>query len=324
MMTDRRKFIAALEALAVGTLAGCIDLGGWPPMAGRSPTARFSMDAVDDTDIARRGLSGGADDDAPLRDRLLRDIRDDDEATVGETDPPLPDDRPVFYDGTVYHLDREVTGETPATRLGVDMNIVDGDEPEGRTVAFSDLPAVDRRVFERYGLADGTPVDISTSLLYPQSDVEQSELIPETEADQTTPPWVIIEWPDVRAEWVVHESMNTSMKRYRYTVAETSPPSEIGADIREQFEWVLSDLSAAERDIVGAAIEEDGYVVGPDENPPPALQSLVDRFNGHDRVSYDGNTEWTDGVSGDYLARYEGTVYWITLSVRESKFGTSE
>ena len=317
MMTTRRTFTAAFGALAVGTLAGCLDLGGWPPMAGRSPTVRFSMDAVDDAEIARRELYWDPNDDSPLRDRLLRDIRDDGEVTVGETDPPLPDDRPVFYDGTVYHLDREVTGEMPATRFWVGITIVDGDEPEGRTVAFSDLPAVDRRVFERYGFADGDPVGISTSLLYPQSEVEQSALVPETNI-------VIIEWPDARAEWVVHESANTSLKRYRYTVAETNPPAEIGADIRERFGWVLSDLSAAERDIVGAVIEEDEYVVGPDENPPPALQSLVDRFDGHDRVNYDGNTEWTDDVSGDYLARYEGTVYWITLSIRESKFGTSE
>ena len=286
-------------------------------MAAELPTASLSMEPVEDAGIPPRVLytvtpeygSGRRTPEAALIDRIEREGV----ATTERTRPPLPEDRPLAYDGTVYRLAHEVTGETPATRFSVKVDIVTGDEREGRTVAFSDLPAVDRGVFERNGLASGEVVGIGTTLLYTEREVERSTLVPETNVS-------VIEWASgAEAEWVVDEGYETTLNTYRYTIEGTTPASEYGARIRERSAWELPKLPEAERDVVEAAIE-DRYVVPPDETPPPALESLVERFRPHDRVE-ESSSEYRDGVSGPYLVRYGGEVCWTRLSIRPSAFG---
>ena len=286
-------------------------------MAAELPTASLSMEPVEDAAIPPRVLytvtpeygSGRRTPEAALLDRIEREGT----ATTERTRPPLREDRPLAYDGTVYRLAYEVTEETPATRFSVKVDIVTGDEREGRTIEFSELPAVDREVFERNGLASGEVVGIGTTLLYTEQEVEQSTLVPETNVS-------VIEWDTgSEAEWVVDDAYETTLNTYRYTIEGTTPASEYGARVRERFAWALPELPDAERDIVEAAVE-DRYVVPPDETPPPALESLVERFRPHDRVE-ESTSEYRDGVSGPYLVRYGGEVYWTRLSVRPSAFG---
>ena len=316
----------ALLASGVGLLplAGCLSAipGGGSGLAGSNgaaevPTASLSMESVGDADIPARVLytvtaeygNGKRTPEAALIDRAEREGS----ATVERTRPPLPEDRPLAYGETVYRLAYEVTEETPAIRFSVKVDIVNGDERAGRTVRFADLPAVDREVFERNGLASGEVVGVGTTLLYTEREVERSALVPETDV-------AVIEWGSgSEAEWVVDDAHETTLSTYRYTVERATPASEHGREVRERFAWELSDLDDAEREVVESAIG-DRYVVAPDETPSPTLASLVERFRPHDRVE-ESSSEYRDGVSGPYLVRYDGETYWTRLSVRPSAFG---
>lgn len=304
--------------------AGCLSAapGGGSGAAGSNgaaelPTASLSMEPIDDAGIPSRVLYDatpeGSGERTPGRELLDR-LERDGSATVEGTRPPLPGDRPLVYGGTVYRLAYEVTAETPATRFSVTVDVVNGDEREGRTVAFADLPAVDREVFERNGLASGEVVGVGTTLLYTDAEAERSALVPETDVS-------VIEWASGgEAEWVVDDAHGTTLDTYRYTVEGTTPASEFGARVRERFVWELSGLSDAERGIVEAAVE-DRYVVPPEEAPPRALESLVERFRPHDRVE-ESTSEYRDRLSGPYLVRYDGDPYWTRLSARPSAFGS--
>ena len=319
----RRALLASCAALL--PLAGCLSTvtGGGAGAAGSSlsaeaPTASLSMEPVEDAELPARVLyavapaygNGERTPEAALIDRVEREGS----ATTDRTRPPLPEDRPLAYGDTVYRLGYEVTEETPATRFSVKVDIVNGGEREGRAVEFSDLPPVDREAFERKGLASGEVIGIGTTLLYTDSEAERSALVPESDVS-------VIEWGSgSEAEWVVDGAHETTLRTYRYTVEETTPTSEYGRGIRERFAWDLAGLSDAERGVVGAAVE-DRHVVAPDETPSPALESLVERFRPHDRVE-ESSSEYRDGVSGPYLVRYGGELYWTRLSVRPSAFGS--
>ena len=163
-------------------------------------------------------------------------------------------------------------------------------------------------------IASGEVVGIGTTLLYTESEVERSALVPGTDVS-------VIEWDSgSKAEWVVDDAHGTTLHTYRYTVEGTTPASEYGREVRERFAWELSGLDDAERGIVEAAIE-DRYVVAPDETPSPAVSSLVERFRPHDGVE-ESNPEYRDGVSGPYLLDYDGGLYWSRLSVRPPALGT--
>jgi len=311
------------SGIALLPLAGCLSaVPGESGAAGSNaaaelPTFRLAMETIDVAEIPARMLysvtpdgSGKPTPESELLDRAEREGS----ATVERTRPPLPEDRPLAYGGTVYRLAYEVTEETPATRFSVKVDVVDGDEREGRTVRFPELPAVDRTVFERNGLASGEVVGIGTTLLYTDSEVERSVLVPETDVS-------VIEWDSgSQAEWVVDDDHRTTLHTYRYTVQATTPAGEYGREVRERFGWELSGLDGAEREIIEAAIE-DRYVVAPDETPSPAVASLVERFRPHDRVE-ESTSEYRDDVGGPYLLGYDEELYWARLSVRPSALDT--
>jgi hypothetical protein len=228
-----RRRALLTSGVALLPLAGCPSAvpGGGAGAAGSNaaaepPTARLSMDAIEDAEIPSRLLydvtSEGSDERTPGSERLDR-LERDGSATVDRTRPPLPDDQPLVYGDTVYRLASEVTAGTPAIRFSVTVDVVTRDEREGRTVRFSKLPAVDREVFERNGLASGEVLGIGTTLLYTEAEVERSALVPET-------------------------TLNT----YRYTVEGTTPASEYGREARERSAWGLSGVSDPEREIPDA------------------------------------------------------------------------
>jgi hypothetical protein len=290
------------------------------------------MEPVDDDRIAEKVLGfvtpeyegGQRTTEATIIEEAVRDGA----ATVERARIPLRTDGPVVYEGTVYWLDHEVVEEVPATWFHVIVDVVTGDGPPGRTVTFADLPAVDREALATRGLDEGEDIGVGTSLLYTDEQADRSVLVPETDI-------AVIEWENGnRASWAVDGSHETTRKTYRYTITETTPASEYGADIREQYAWELSELSDAERRIVEAAVRVERraggtpegtldrpHVVGPAETPSTAMVSLIGRFRAHEHAPGSGSSA-TERVSGHYLVRYDGTVYWTYLDVRESAFGS--
>ena len=307
----RRRVLATAAALLPTALAGC----GGSSLAGSSgvayaPSAALRMTAVDDAGIARRALYSFEDPDSERR-AVVADVAANGSATVEARagDPPLPADEPLVYGDGVYRLSHEVTGTRPMRGFSVTINPIREGDPEPKaseTVAFEDLPAVDRAQFERLGFVEERPFGIGTGFDYAAAEVERSALVPEPERP-------VVVWPDGPARVAVDDSWAYDLATYRYTGERLSSAAAHGADLRERHAFDLSGLSAAERDIVRAAVDADegyGYAVPHDERPSEAFGTLVDRFRGHDRV----RGAAANG-SGVYLARYDGTVYWTRLTV---------
>lgn len=206
--------------------------------------------------------------------------------------------------------------ETPATKYSVKVDIVTGSVTEADAIQFADLPAVDQEEFSAHGLADGDPVGVGTTFLYTDAERHQSVLVPESEYSYLT-------WDDgTEAEWVVDDAYDTTLNTYRYTADQVTTAADYGQQMRERFAFELSGLPEVQRDIVETAITDGQYIVGPDETPPDALVALADRFRGHEQAH--GLDETGEGdLSGTYLVRYQGDVYWTTLVIQRDALQTT-
>ena len=323
----RRTLLGAAASLLPAALAGCT---GEHPVGvssgvGRAPTASLEMRALSDAELPTRVLYTVENEWSRSRRAGLLDRILDGGATVSGTDPPLPADRHLSYDDAVYRLTREVTERTPATRYSVKIDVVQDDSvPDSETVNFSDLPKVDREIFAENGYAGGDVVGIGTTLLYTDAERERSALVPDSE-------YSVIVWDDGdRAEWVVDDASDTTLKTYRYVAERVAAAAEYGRRMRERFAFEFSNLSEEEVEIVESAVGQTasgattataGYVVGAETTAPPAMVSLASRFR--DREQARGLDEPGEGdLNGSYLVRYDGEVYWTRLAVYGEQFAT--
>lgn len=274
------------------------------------------MERLSDAELAEEVLhtvdaeDGGDGERGPL----FADIVDGG-ATTRRVQQPLPADRHLGYEGNVYELSVEITEETPATRFSVLVDIVTDSVVESETIRFEELPEVDKKQFAAHGLADGDPIGIGTTFLYTDAEVEQSILVPDSE-------YSYIQWDDdTEAEWVVDDAFETTVNTYRYTASQVATMAEYGRQIRERFAFELSGLPAAQREIVQTAIEEGEYVVESEETPSGALAGLVDHFREQEQAHALDETGEGD-LSGPYLVRFDGEVYWTILIVSAGTFET--
>ena len=305
----RRRSLLATAAMSLPPLvAGCTGPGG-ESNAAEIATARLKMTTIADADLPPKVLhtvrpTEGDNSRTRLLDRIL-----DGGATTKATRPPFPEQRHLAYQDGVYELSFEVIEETLATRYAVTVDIVTGTVREADAIQFADLPQVDREKFAGKGLADGDPVGVGTTFLYTDAEREHSVLVPESEYSYIT-------WADgTEAEWAVDDADETTLNTYRYSGEQVTTAAAYGRRMRERFTFELSGPSAAERDILETAIANDSYVVGSDEPLSDGFRALADRFRGHEQAH--GLDEDGEGdLSGPYLVRYEGDVYWTSLVVR--------
>lgn len=316
----RRVLLTSVATIIPSVLAGCSALSsfnGSTPIA-TVPTARLTMTAMNDTELLSDGLfAGGITDTGPNADLLDRIL--DNGATVTETRPPLPEHRHLLYDGMVYRLSHTVIERTPATIYSVKVDIPEGsagkNEDEDKTIRFDDLPAVDRQTFAENGLASGETIGVGTAFLYTDAERKRSVLVPESN-------YSYIVWEDgSRAEWIVDDATDTTLKTYRYTAKQIATAKEYGRRLRERFAFELSNLSDAQRDIIETTITEDQYLVASGETPPSALVSLADRFRNHEQA-HRLNENGDGDLSGSYIVRYENTTYWTMFVVSSESFPT--
>ncbi|REA00512.1 hypothetical protein DEQ92_19770 [Haloferax sp. Atlit-6N] len=314
----RRALLAAAASSLPAIVAGCTSLGGFSGSnaVAEAPTARLELTTIADAKLPTKVLyavrpAEGNDATAQLFDRIL-----DGGTKAKATRPPLPKQQHIAYQEAVHELSYEVVEETPATRYSVKVDIVTDSVVEAESIQFADLPEVDQQEFAEHGLADGDPVGIGTTFLYTDTEREQSVLVPESEYSYIT-------WGDeTEAEWVVDDAYDTTLNTYRYTAEHVATAAGYGQQMRERFAFDLSGLSEAQREIVETAIADGQYIVGPDETPSDALVALADRFRGHEQAH--GLDEDGEGdLSGTYLVRYQGDVYWTTLVVQRDAFQTT-
>jgi len=273
------------------------------------------MEAVTDADIGQRVTSGYGIEESNRRYEVVSEAVANGTTTRNGTEPPLANDSSVAYDGAVYELRYEVVESRPATRFTITLEPLDPDPEPGAVVEYEALPAVDRRKFEERGF-DGDFLGFVTGLLYLDSEIPESALVPEPERP-------VVEWRDgTRGRFSVDGAVERPLETYRYTARTLyESTADLGATVREREAFALSGLSEAERGIVEEATG-GRYLVSPDEEPPDAMRELAARFRPRGEVrtlpEREETTEGTPGVgraSGTYLVRYEGRVYWTVLRI---------
>lgn len=306
----RRDLLTTTGAAVAVTLAGCTGEGLSSGDA-QLPPATFRMDVVDDAELPPKVLYTVGIEGPARRAELMAEIVDGG-TTVNRTRPPLPEDRHIYYDDTVYQLSYEIIEQTPATSYQIRVDIVQGTVTEAETIAFSDLPAVDRKKFAAHGWDDGGTFGFGTSLLYTHAERNKSALVPDSE-------YAYIGWGDgSEAAWFVDDSSETTLYTYEYSAAQYSTATEYGRRMREQLSFELSGLSDAESAIIQTAIDEKRYTVARDETPSPAFRSLADRFRDQEQA-HDLAADGEGDLSGPYLVQYGGAVYWTVLDINTER-----
>jgi hypothetical protein len=282
------------------------------------------MRPITDAGIARRVTVAIDREGDSERARMLATAAPNGSATTNGTRPLLEDGDRVVHDGTVYRLAVAVTASRPATHYQVTINDLAYDgvttEPGAERVRFADLPAVDRQQFRAVGLGDGNPLGIGTTFRYTDAEHERSVLVPE-------PEYSVVVWgPDRRARFAVDGTRGVTSRTYRYTVSRVADADGYGRRLRREYGFELTGLSAAERDVVEAATEtDDRFTVPPTATPTEGIRSLSERFRPQmSPLSVrEPDREHSGQVSGSYVVRYDGTVYWTQLYADESAFGTT-
>lgn len=261
---NRREFLASGAALSLAVAGGCTGCAA-------SVNASLSMEAVTDAEIGERVTSGYHIEESNPRYDVVTDTVANGTATPNGTEPPLANGTSVAYDGSVYELRYEIIESRPATRFTITLNPVDGDPDPAEVVEYDALPEVDRRTFEERGF-DGDFLGFVTGLLYLDSELPESALVPEPERS-------VIEWPDgTRGRFSVDGSAERPLETYRYTATTLYESTvDLGATVRERYAFALTGLSDAERAIVEEAAGGE-YLVPPDEEPPGAMRRLAARF----------------------------------------------
>jgi len=275
------------------------------------------MESIDASGVAER-LHRPLEPGSPESD-LFERARTNGSATNERIRPRLRDDDVIVADGTVYRVQLRVTDQEPALVVPIKLNDLAYDGvtvgPDDERIQFSELPAVDRRVFREHDLADGELMGIGTSLVYTESAVEQSVLVP-------TPEYTIIVWgPDTRGRFTVRgEPREEQLSTYRYTFeTEAESARDYGERVIEEYAVSFADVSAAEADILATASErDDGYAVERGQTPSEAFQSVTDRFRDVqevDAVRDDVDSTDEERRAGTYLVRYDGGLYWTHLGI---------
>lgn len=314
---QRRPLLTGVGIGVGAALGGCLGLGGSQTLGAELPAASLEMTARTDAELPFEVLYDTRDTNG-RREELLATVADSGTATVETTrEPPLPVDSPVAGEGEVWKLSAEVTQETPATSYSVLLDIVQGTVVEARSVAFGDLPTVDREKFAVRGFDEGEVVGIGTSMLYTDEERAKSALVPEPAFDYIT-------WENGNhATWQVDGLTETSIKTYRYTAESSTPLAAYGAAMRKQLGFSFDSLSTDERDIIKQAVD-GGFSVETGRTPTAAFESLAARFEGRPRLRalYEEAND-DPGGWGRYLVAYDGSHYATRLYQRPSEDATA-
>lgn len=309
----RREFLVTGATLTIAASGGCT---GCVP----APKANLSMTETDDLGIARE-VTYPIEEDGP-RSNFVSNAVENGTTVVNDTEARFPENRSFVYQEAIYQLTYDITDSRPARVFHFTLNRAEGEVNESEVIQFDDLPAVDREKFASRGLAEDPFLGIGSSLLYYEPEVPKSMLVPD-------PEYTVIEWDaETQGRFTVDGSYDTTVNTYQYSAEQVhSSAAKFGRTIREQHEFTLSGLSDGERTIVTEAIEnERGWVLMPDESPPDALYSLIDRFSKRQAVlrEWEDEDDRAEGPSGNYIVRYDDTLYWTGFGVDLNALTESE
>jgi len=284
-----RRHVLAIAALAVlAGLAGCSAEGSlsMQPVPNESAIAEQASVSLDSFDGADRALIAGA-------------IDDEGPTATGER-PPIEPDRPIAAADGYHRLSWSIVANETRTRYGVRFD-VDPNGTSGRSIAYEDLPAVDRdhvpfdELREMLDREDG-PRAIGFSEIYTADEREESVLVPDTEYETLL--------VDGRPVAIANDGeREVTVHTYRYDAERVAPSAAAFAgDLRSEYAFTLTGLTDAEREIVTQSMADTYYQSADDE----AWSRLVDRFR-------DERPVYADVETREYLVSYEGEQYWVEL-----------
>jgi len=283
----RRTFLATAATALPIALAGCAH-----------PTdGSLSMREMGDDAALAEQYAGETEGLPPERKALL------DAAIAGESPtregvyPPYERDRPVEYEGSYYAIGYEIADTHTETLYDVEIDYDPAESPSS-VIEYRDLPEADRNALGELippdeDVPDNEGVDIGRTYRYPED--AESVLLDG-------------QYGGVRHEGqtyrvTVEANREVTVNTYEYSAEKVADStSALGQQLRERYLFTLSDLSEGERDIVAEAVDGTYFPEGELET----FRTLADRFRAHDAV--DG-----DEYGGDWLVRYDGTVYWADL-----------
>lgn len=284
----RREVLAGGAVLLVAPFAGCAD-----------PAGALHLSAVDDAELAEeasRDTTGLSDD----RREAVRGAVEDGSGTVEGTRPPIDDGLPFAYDGRYYDLSWSVVDERTVTQYSIEIDY-DPEDATGSSVAFEDLPEVDRRALDDVlpppddGRTDGP--DLGVSARYTDAEAEESVLVPEQEYEL-----LVHDGNEYRLR--ADDGRDVTVNTYEYTAEEVAGSAEAYAEqLRNRYLFELSGLSESERGVVQEAIDEGYYAESSSDDD---FRAVAERIRSHDAIE-------SNEYDGTYLLRYDGTVYWADL-----------
>ncbi|WEL16527.1 Uncharacterized protein SVXHr_0346 [Halorhabdus sp. SVX81] len=279
-----------LVLLLIG-LSGCSAAGSLSMHPAPNATAIADHASIDVSDL----------DDEPSR--LVRGAVAGSGPTAEADHPPITPDRPIAVDGTYYNVTWSAVDSRAVPQFVLTLE-KDPTNTTGDSIAYGDLPAVDRRALPDPGseliAADET---IATQAVYNESEQAASVLV-------SGPRYELVEFEDRTIRVTVDGPSPKTLYTYRY---DASPVADSSAELATRLEadslFALTNLTEPERKIVEQAIGDTHYV----EDESDAWTRLLERFDAAEPV-YAVDPDDPDYVDGEYLVRYDGTIYWAEIS----------
>ena len=275
----RRQFLAGGTALLSVAVAGC----GHPDVV-------LDLDEASAEDIADEGstrVEPGSEEY-----RVVTSARDNGSATRTGSFELFDRTDIASVNGSYYEVSESRVESSKKTVYNVLVDLSPGDRTaEFGEIAYEDLPEFDRKklaVMPNASTGDGqhyVNVEYGTA-----EDVgNRSVLVPDPQYDIVTH-----EGDRYRVEV---ERQTDSEGEYRYEVTKIAPDVDSFADqVREEYLFALTGLSAAEREVVEEAI--DGAYYEDDD----AFRSVVEKIRAHEGL-------YVEDSYGTWLLSYEDVEY---------------
>lgn len=291
---DRRLTIVAGLVVLVA-LAGCSSVGS------------IALTPVDNaTAIGQQASLDAGQFEGAEREIVADAVAGQNVTSTGQR-PALEPDRPVRYEGSVYNLSSTVVASTERPEYEL-LFTVDPNET-GRSMAYAELPAVDRDQVPvedlREIIAEDGPERIGTTWAPDDAAAEQSVFVPEQSTETIT-----IDGEPVGV--TVTRRGTATIHTYRYEAESLGSLAAHGESVEDRRVH-LTDLTEGEREILREATGETYYE---GESASEAWTRLVERFQGVEPAF-----ETVDG--GEYLVRWDGQDYWVELSSQEPSLSAS-
>jgi hypothetical protein len=306
-----RLVIAVGVTLCFVALAGC-----------SQPAGSFSMDAVNDTELADNASTALSEKDLKVEnvDRrsrsertqiaVLRRAAQNESTTVTAPEPPHSANETVYRTGDrfytlSYTAVDTTTGQQVTYRLDPNVTAAAVEE-NGWTVAdYDDLPPVDKAALHppvSYLSRDSLEEDE-----IPSEGIEEKQVYARAESNRSAT--ANGQYDAIRHEGTLIELDVVSREPRSLTVYRYQPrPVADGADsyaacLRDAYAFELSGLDSDTRAVVAEAT--DG-TYRTENTSDTAFRSILDRF--HDRTAVSATAR-----SGSWLVRYDGRLYWTDL-----------